>query len=267
MNKKLVFGLLAGAFLGVAGCAGGIALFCGGLLATTQPALNATDEFLSLCGQGRITEAYQSTSDSLRAKQDEKSFAVQVRQLALDQYDSSLWISRSVVNHEGTVSGQFKGKNGRFYDTTVSLVKENDKWKVAKIRVETFEMPNFNLPQVPYELELRDLVKETLLQFNKAVQSGNFGLFYDTISPVWKKEITSEKLAESFKEFIENKVDISVINDLTPKFEPRPTTEENGILVVAGKYISEGGNVNFQLKYVLDVNTWKLVGINLKTGK
>lgn len=267
MNNKLVIGLLVGALFGTAACAGMIALFCGGILATTQPAVDASNDFLSLLGQGKTTEAYASTSESFKAVQDEQSFAVQVRQLALDDYESATWQSRSVVNNEGTVEGLIKCKNGSSFDATVRLVKENGGWKVAKVRVSNLEMPTYQIPPMPNEAELRKLVKETLLEFNKAVRADNFDPFYATISEYWKKQISPAELAAALHDFVDKKVDVSIIGNLTAKFDPAPVIDDNGFLVISGKYLNKDGRLSFQMKYLLEGGVWKLVGMDVRTGK
>ena len=77
-RRRNCLGLASILILGVGLCAGLVVLFVVGLFALTRPVVDASEQFLALLGQGKIAEAYASTASSLRARQDEASFAAAV---------------------------------------------------------------------------------------------------------------------------------------------------------------------------------------------
>jgi len=86
MNKVMLIG--CGAILGVVGvCGGFIFLF----FYLTSDAASAANHFLTLLGEGKTAEAYQSASAGFRAAQNENQFTAAVKQLGLDNYASSSW--------------------------------------------------------------------------------------------------------------------------------------------------------------------------------
>lgn len=123
---------------------------------------------------------------------------------------------------------------------------------------------------VPSERDMEDLVQETLLDFNDAVQKGDFTDFHEKISNVWKSTSSPEKFNEGFKQFIEKKVDISDIKGKTATFDPQPTVTTKGkykVLSATGKYDTYPLPVRFENEYIKEGGTWKLISIRVDTRK
>lgn len=123
---------------------------------------------------------------------------------------------------------------------------------------------------VPSERDMEDLVKETLLDFNDAVQQGDFTDFHEKISSVWKSTSSPEKFNEGFKQFIDAKSDFSGIKGKTATFDPQPTVTTKGkykILSASGKYDTYPLPVRFQNEYIKEGGTWKLISIRVDTRK
>lgn len=123
---------------------------------------------------------------------------------------------------------------------------------------------------VPSERDMEDLTQETLLDFNDAVQKGDFTDFHDKISSVWKSTSSPEKFNEGFKQFIDQKVDISKIEGKTATFDPQPTVTTKGkykVLAASGKYDTSPLPVRFETEYIKEGGTWKLISIRIDTRK
>lgn len=123
--------------------------------------------------------------------------------------------------------------------------------------------------EVPANEEAQQMAKETLLEFNAAIQKGDFSNFYDSISDTWKKEIDAKTFEEAFSEFIEKKVDISAIAAKDAEFSPEPKiAKEQGfdMLTLAGSY-NITPQTQFELKYIPEGKQWKLSRIRVMLGK
>lgn len=123
--------------------------------------------------------------------------------------------------------------------------------------------------EVPSDDEAQEMAKATLLEFNKAIQKEDFTDFYDTISRIWKKEITPQKFNEVFAEFIEKKVDISNISSEDADFSPDPEVKkEQGydMLTLSGEYDTLPSKTKFELKYIPQGKEWKLSRIRVVLG-
>lgn len=123
---------------------------------------------------------------------------------------------------------------------------------------------------VPSERDMEELIQETLLDFNSAVQKGDFTDFHSKISSVWKATASPQKFNEGFSEFIDKKVDISNIEGKEATFDPQPTVTKKGkykVLQANGRYDTYPLPVRFENEYIQEGGTWKLISIRVDTRK
>jgi hypothetical protein len=142
----------------------------------------------------------------------------------------------------------------------LTYVYESSAWKLMGINVQA--IPE-NAGKVPTSRELKKLTLDSLLLFNEAIQTETFEDFYSHIAKLWQKQITSEKLLETFQPFIDQRIDIASIAKQEPAFEGTPAINEDGLLVLNGSYPTQP-KVSFELKYVYEDDGWKLFGINVE---
>ncbi len=122
--------------------------------------------------------------------------------------------------------------------------------------------------EMPSEDELQYMTKTTLLDFNNAIQKGDFTEFHGNISKNWQKQISPEKFKQEFGVFIDKGVDISEIGSERATFSPAPGIAPGKLmkmLVVQGSYDISPAPTTFELKYIPDGKEWKLLGIDVKT--
>lgn len=141
-------------------------------------------------------------------------------------------------------------------------VREGSDWKVLGINVQAVPFVE-NTGEVPSDKELKGLVLDSLLAFNKAIQTQSFENFYGRIAELWRTETTPEKLQEIFQSFIDKEINISHITKLEPVFDEAPAINADGFLVAKGSYATKPSKVLFELKYVHQDEAWKLIGINV----
>lgn len=135
---------------------------------------------------------------------------------------------------------------------------------------ETSTLSTTKRGEVPSERDMEDLVKTTLIDFNDAIQKGDFSDFHDTISTTWKKTSTPETFNQGFSEFIEKKVDISGVKDINATFDPTPTVEKKRgykVLTAKGKYDTYPLPTRFENEYLEEGGKWKLISIRVDTRK
>jgi hypothetical protein len=121
---------------------------------------------------------------------------------------------------------------------------------------------------VPSDAELQTLVRSTVLDFNEAIQSDDFGDFHENLAKPFKKQVSAEKLAGVFHEFVENKLDFSDVKDLKATFNPAPAIEKDAgftVLHTKGIYPTTPRKTNFDLKYIKEDGEWKLSSIEINT--
>ena len=145
----------------------------------------------------------------------------------------------------------------------LTYVYESSAWKLMGINVQAIPFVE-NTGEVPTNKELKKLALDSLLLFNVAIQTKSFDNFYAKIAKLWQKEVTPEKLLQIFHSFIDKKVNIALIVKEQPDFDGTPTVNDDGILVLKGSYPTQPNKVFFELKYVFEDESWKLVGINVQ---
>jgi hypothetical protein len=120
--------------------------------------------------------------------------------------------------------------------------------------------------KVPSERTLEVLTKTSLLSFNDANVTGNYTVFHDKLSKPFRQEYPPEKLKEAFKEFSEKNIDIELVAALKPTYEPAPSIDSEGKLLVKGYFPTEPIRVNFSLAFIPSDGEWKLIRLNVKLG-
>lgn len=141
-------------------------------------------------------------------------------------------------------------------------VREGSDWKVLGINVQAVPFVE-NTGDVPSDKEVKGLVLDSLLAFNKAIQTQSFENFYGRIAELWRIETTPEKLQEIFQSFIDKEINIAHVTKLEPVFDETPAINADGFLVAKGSYATKPSKVLFELKYVYQDEAWKLIGINV----
>ena len=132
MNKSilLVIAVVGLFFIGIAGF---VSLLVGGLFYATSGAVTAADSMLAGAANGNtaVVRQYLSVdySDSLSDGQLEEL----IDESRLDEFKSVFWSQRSIENNFGSLDGTFTTKTGGQVPLKLSLVFENDQWKIADI--------------------------------------------------------------------------------------------------------------------------------------
>ena len=131
--------------------------------------------------------------------------------------------------------------------------------------------PDNSRSEIPSNDKLQTLVKTTFVDFGNAVQAGDFEDFHKKVAKVWRDQTTPDDMRDSFGVFVDNKANYDFENAVSPldaTLTPPPRIESvSGLdaLVVQGYYPTKPQRANFELKYTIEDDTWKLIGIRIDT--
>jgi hypothetical protein len=214
--------------------------------------VQAADKFLGLLGEGKTDAAYKSAAESLRKRMNAAQFAQRVKQLGLTEFESSSFPHIEFKDGSAHLDGSFSRKGDGTVPLYVTLIKEGEAWKVTSFR-----------GQVPELATIRDMVKMTLTDFNKAVQANDFTAFHKTLAMAFREQYSAERIKDAFQEFIERQINLSGALGLDPVFSPKPKIGDRQVLHVVGYYPSTPSRLYFDLKYVPEGGTWKLLAISV----
>ncbi|MBI4470480.1 MAG: hypothetical protein HY650_14280 [Acidobacteria bacterium] len=261
LKHKIVVGVgmalvLIGAILGV-------------VFYATRELPRESDAFLTLVEQGKIAEAYQSTAAEFRAGTSEEEFRRFLETTSLGEYQSASWSSRSIESERGKLEGTITTKSGGKIPLTMEFVKEGGAWKIYAMRKprggltdETGE----SKPSLPTEAEAEQLARETLASFGQAVKVKDFTVFYESLSPIWKKETDVAGLQSNFQSFMSADLDLSAAIAAPIEWEGPASLDENDLHVLAGcmpEIPRPDSALTFDLKYHFGGARWELVGIEV----
>ena len=164
--------------------------------------------------------------------------------------------------------------SGKYYASLMTVMfdltyaPENSEWRLSDISIRTGppEPPPGKKLKIPPRPELTKLTNTTMIDLAEAISKNDFTKMYNNISKVWQKQTSKEGLADTFSSFVENEVDLTVINGKKPTFDKTARIEE-GKLLLEGHYQTRKMKIFFALKYWMDADAWKLVGIRVWTKR
>ena len=120
---------------------------------------------------------------------------------------------------------------------------------------------------VPGEAALEILVKHTLLTFNDANLTGNYSVFYATLSEQFRRQFPLARLQQAFAAFHDQQIDLAGI--IIHKYIlTRPAAiNADGSLEVVGRFDTRPLNVFFSLTYAPAGNEeWRILGLNINVA-
>jgi hypothetical protein len=233
---------------------------------------------------GQTSEAYDSTAFGFQAFVSKRSFDAVAHERG--------FVGASVVNlgapqiegQTAKLEAEAHSATGEKLNFVVTMTHENGLWRLYSLRfprslqngfsenpfdvVNTIRPGSFKEPSefpIPDDKAVRRLVRDALLEFNRAIRARSFSDFYAYVASAWQAQLTEKQLQSAFQQFIDNEVDISAIADSEPQFDAPVKTTSDGILTVTGHYPTRPVQILFTLKFVHEATVWKLFGIDVKS--
>lgn len=118
---------------------------------------------------------------------------------------------------------------------------------------------------VPSKDDQEMLVKTTLLTFNDANLTGDYSVLRAKSSKPFRDQFDEEKLKEIFKEFVEKKVDLSVVAIKPAIPDADGAIDKNGVLELSGSFATQPKVLKYKLQYYVSEGLWKPYGIHVST--
>lgn len=264
-----------------------IAFFTALLLAGCEKPEDArqnADRFFQQVISGKTEEAYRDAGFAFQAEQSQRAFETAARDLGLIGASGAELKDAQVDDKAAKFTVEVTKKDGAKATFIVQLRKDGSHWRVHSLKtprsVETGLVENrfsligrgasftdsLNRP-VPDQEMVQRLVQDTMVQFNESLLSGSFTDFYQNISRAWQTQLTENQLRHAFQAFIDSKVDLTEALKLDPVFDEQPKISADGLLVISGHYPWDPYKVAFQVKYMYELNHWKLFGIDVNLKK
>jgi len=119
-------------------------------------------------------------------------------------------------------------------------------------------------PGIPRDDILEVMVRSTLMTFNDANVTGNYAVMGARLHSEFRQQVPAEKLAEIFKAFRDNKIDIAPLLAHKTVYSGSPSIDQSGILSAKGYFDTRPWRTNFDLEWRREANQWRLWKINIR---
>ncbi|AEA34611.1 DUF4878 domain-containing protein [Hippea maritima] len=169
----------------------------------------------------------------------------------------------------GTLKGSIKFDDGSRIPVKISLIKENDEWKINYISISpsglssnTGSQSKPSLQQVSYS----DLVHKTMVDLVYAIQHNDYSGFYSTTSTQFQSSVNIDKLKNAFYKFSSVNINWNDITNMKPIITKKEI-QENGILKLIGYYPTQPRRLGFDFEYVKNNGKYKIIGVFLRLEK
>ena len=117
--------------------------------------------------------------------------------------------------------------------------------------------------KAPSAMAQEMLIKVALLSFNDANLTGNYSVFHARLSKPFRDQYPPEKLAEGFKGFRDQKIDLDLVAAKQPIPAEEAKVDDRGVLTLKGYFDTQPSRVNYDLAFIMSDGDWKLIRINV----
>lgn len=296
--------------LAVRGACLAFALSLGGCGASKTPS-ESVRAFFEQIAAGQTAEAFESATPGFREQQTLSFFQTTLHELGLDTIESSRFDSPEYKDEHSIakIEGTFTTKRKTTVSLVITLMQFDGAWRVLSMKTprdrSTGNITNYFTMigrdvhfidptqhyALPTEAMAKEMTHDSLVGFNRAVQSKSFLEFFQQCSLRWQdqlatgepsvvmagtsrkplterqKELGAGRLLHAFQAFIDQQIDIGGLDGLQPVFDRAPWVNSDGLLVLSGYYPTKPVRVVFNLRYTFELPQWKLFGLDVSLSE
>ena len=259
MRKRRVWPIISGILLFVSACTGGMFLYVAN---QTSDSAMAASNFLDFVNEGELEAAYSSTHPSFQGSQTQNEFFQQMKLMDMRLYSLEPWRDRRMergweVEYRGVLHQRNWYTDPLELDFRLGLRKDNDEWKVeyfnGPYRIPFETGPGAWFSRIPSTQELENLVRDTVLEFDRAATSGDLTEFYEETSTALKIHVSQIQIELAYERFVNEPIDLSVVASMDPIFDGLPMIDRDrragDVFVISGYFPMEPSPLPFVLRY------------------
>jgi hypothetical protein len=241
-----------------------LVLALGAVFFFTSGMVSVADDFFLAIKKQDIAAARSYLSEDFKLNTDEAALRDFLTKGALLNYKKTSWSNRQISGGRGELNGEVITQNGGVVPLKLMFVKENDAWKIYAIQKPTAGLqPQETSPAIPSKAQQIALFKRSAHDFAVSVNDKSMEHFRSTVSQLWQRQYTTEKLNETFGKLFDVGVDLTVLDGLDPVLDPVSALGDNGELVLTGTFPTQPNKVHFEQTYIYEGIDWKLLGLHI----
>lgn len=249
----------------------------------TADMVSVADDFFNAVKSGNIEKAYSYLSDDFKATTSKEALNDFLSKNGLTLFKSASWGERSISGNRGTLTGTVNTETSGVVPIKLSFAKGESGWKIyslekppAGIREEKpkqeQQLAGVQQDKTPENPAVRNLpsnddqvkmVAATMHVFAVSVNEKSMAKFHAYCSNLMQRQYTVQKLDEVFTSFYNLAADLTLLDNYSPSFDEKASINEDGVLVIKGRYPTQPNQVYFEQKYITEGQNWKVIGINV----
>ncbi len=230
----------------------------------TSGMVEAADGFFNAVKSHDISKAYSYLSDDFKANTSPEALSDYLSKNGLSTFKSVSWGNRSISGNRGELTGSINTESGVVAPIKLSFVKGQSGWKIYALEKQQAGVQDEKAGQLPSESNQVKMAARTMHIFALCVNEKSMANFYAYSSSLMQKQYTPEKLDEVFASFYRINTDLTLLDNLSPIFDEKPSLNEDGVLLIKGHYASKPLQVFFEQKYVYEGLSWKVLALTVQ---
>ena len=226
---------------------------------------DAAERFFAAVRSNNMTAAEAELSEGFKASTNSGTLRQFLESNSLTDVVDAEWNSRNISGSKGEMSGTVTTSDGGRIPLTMKFVEENEAWKIFSINKPKAGLHSGEKAQLAMpSLEQRTaLVKRGMHDFALALEAKSMAPFYQSVSTLWQKQTSVEELDRVFAGFYEQDISLLALDAMLPQFDGEAQIDDDGVLVMQGRYDTDPSKVYFTQRYIQEGSDWKLIGINV----
>ena len=226
--------------------------------------VKVADDFFNAVKSRDISKAYSYLSDDFKANTSQEALSDFLSKSGLTAFKTASWQDRSISGGRGELTGSINTESGGAVPIKLRFVKGESGWKIYSIEKPQAGIQDQKAWQFPAEGDQVKLVAETMHLFALCVNEESMAKFHAHASSLMQKQYTPQKLDEAFAPFYKIGMDLTLLDNLSPIFDEKPSLNEEGVLLIKGHYATKPSQVFFEQKYIYEGLGWKVLGLNVQ---
>jgi hypothetical protein len=231
----------------------------------TADLADTADRFFAAVKTSDFETARSFLSEDFKASTNEEGLKDFLSRSALVRFSEASWSNRQISGDRGELEGSVTTDTGGSVPVRLVFVKENGEWKIYSLHKPSAGVQaSTSAVAAPSPEEVVALVRQSMQNFAVSVNSQSMEHFRSTVSQLWQRQNSVQALNEAFASVFGKDLDFTVLLPLEPILANAPVIDENGVLLVTGRYATTPSEVWFEHKYVYEGVGWKLLGFSFE---
>jgi len=254
----IVIGVLVAAFVAVIG---------GSWLGTTG-ARGQGEEVIAAIRDNNDAALGSMMSKELKEKVEPAKLLRMARGWGLGEAAKVTWQKWSIGTGGAELAGTVVRKDGKEQPLDMTLIKQEQEWKLLKISTEMADVVTDPLAlSIPEPDALVAMVAQVTRDVGLGAREGSLKALHASMARVAQTSLTIQEVDAAFAQILEQRIDVSPATELQPVFDPAAIIDPDGRLVAEGHYPSRPAQVNFRYVFLRENDQWRLVSLNVQTAK